>query len=82
MTQVRIIKRNPRTIARLIQHKRFRAGFDFLCLRAETEVDLAESAEWWSTFQEQDEPVQQQMIAELPKPQRKRRRRNKRKTTE
>jgi poly(A) polymerase len=82
MTQDRLIKRNPRTIARLIQHKRFRAGFDFLCLRAETEVDLAESAEWWSTFQEQDEPVQQQMIAELPKPQRKRRRRNKRKTTE
>jgi poly(A) polymerase len=82
MTQDRLIKRNPRTIARLIQHKRFRAGFDFLCLRAETEVDLEESAEWWSTFQEQDEPVQQQMIAELPKPQRKRRRRNKRKTTE
>lgn len=82
MTQDRLIKRNPRTIARLIQHKRFRAGFDFLCLRAETEVDLTESAEWWSTFQEQDEPVQQQMIAELPKPQRKRRRRNKRKTTE
>ena len=82
ITQDRLIKRNPRTIARLIQHKRFRAGFDFLCLRAETEVDLAESAEWWSTFQEQDEPVQQQMIAELPKPQRKRRRRNKRKTAE
>jgi poly(A) polymerase len=82
MTQDRLIKRNPRTIARLIQHKRFRAGFDFLCLRAETEVDLTESAEWWSTFQEQDETVQQQMIAELPKPQRKRRRRNKRKTPE
>ncbi|NCF33714.1 MAG: polynucleotide adenylyltransferase PcnB [Proteobacteria bacterium] len=82
MTQDRLIKRNPRTIARLIQHKRFRAGFDFLCLRAETEVDLTESAEWWSTFQEQDETVQQQMIAELPKPQRKRRRRNKRKTAE
>ena len=82
MTQDRLIKRNPRTIARLIQHKRFRAGFDFLCLRAETEVDLTESAEWWSTFQEQDGTVQQQMIAELPKPQRKRRRRNKRKTAE
>ena len=82
ITQDRLIKRNPRTIARLIQHKRFRAGFDFLCLRAETEVDLAESAEWWSTFQKHDETVQQQMIAELPKPQRKRRRRNKRKTAE
>lgn len=82
ITQDRLIKRNPRTIARLIQHKRFRAGFDFLCLRAETEVDLAESAEWWNTFQKHDETVQQQMIAELPKPQRKRRRRNKRKTAE
>ena len=59
MTQDRLIKRNPRTIGRLIQHKRFRAGFDFLCLRAETETDLAESAKWWTTFQEQDEAAQQ-----------------------
>ncbi|GIS20474.1 MAG: hypothetical protein CM15mP120_23900 [Pseudomonadota bacterium] len=50
MTQDRLIKRNPRTISRLIQHKRFRAGFDFLCLRAKTETDLAESAQWWTTF--------------------------------
>ena len=82
MTQDRLIKRNPRTIGRLIQHKRFRAGFDFLCLRAETETDLAESAKWWTTFQEQDEAAQQDMIADLPKPQRKRRRRNKRRSPE
>ena len=82
MTQDRLIKRNPRTISRLIQHKRFRAGFDFLCLRAKTETDLAESAQWWTTFQEQDEATQQSMIAALPKPQRKRRRRSKRRSPE
>ena len=79
--QERLIKRNPRTIQRLVQHKRFRAGFDFLCLRAESDSTLSECAGWWSRFQEQDEAGQHDMIEELPKPQRKRRRRNKRRST-
>ena len=78
MIQERLIKRNPRTIARLLQHKRFRAGFDFLCLRAESEPTLGDCATWWGTFQEQDEAGQNAMIEQLPRPQRKRRRRNKR----
>jgi poly(A) polymerase len=80
MIQERLIKRNPRTIARLLQHKRFRAGFDFLCLRAESEPALGDCATWWGTFQEQDEAGQNAMIEKLPRPQRKRRRRNKRDT--
>ena len=80
--QDRLIKRNPRTISRLTGHKRFRAGFDFLCLRAEADDELKDSADWWTTFQEQDETSQQAMISELPQPQRKRRRRNKRQRAE
>lgn len=80
--QDRLIMRNPRTISRLIGHKRFRAGFDFLCLRAEADEELRDSADWWTTFQEQDETSQQAMISELPRPQRKRRRRNKRQRAE
>ena len=79
--QERLIERNPRTIPRLAQHKRFRAGFDFLCLRAESDPALSECAAWWSSFQEQDEAGQYDMIEQLPKPQRKRRRRNKRRST-
>ena len=80
--QERLIRRNPKTITRLAQHKRFRAAFDFLCLRAESETELGDCAAWWSAFQEQDDAQQNEMIQGLPRPQRKRRRRAKHRTAE
>lgn len=80
--QERLIRRNPKTITRLAQHKRFRAAFDFLCLRAESETELSDCAAWWSAFQEQDDAQQNEMIQGLPRPQRKRRRRAKHRTAE
>ncbi len=35
---------------RLLTHPRFRAGYDFLLLRADSDQEAAELAEWWTNF--------------------------------
>ncbi|MDQ5910343.1 MAG: poly(A) polymerase [Pseudomonadota bacterium] len=40
---------------RLITHPRFRAAYDFLVLRAETDEAAAELSEWWTRFLRLDE---------------------------
>ncbi|HAS52229.1 MAG TPA: polynucleotide adenylyltransferase PcnB [Gammaproteobacteria bacterium] len=40
---------------RLVTHPRFRAAYDFLVLRAETDEGAAELAEWWTRFLRLDE---------------------------
>jgi len=40
---------------RLVTHPRFRAAYDFLVLRAETDELAAELAEWWTRFVRLDE---------------------------
>jgi len=40
---------------KLLEHPRFRAGYDFLLLRAEAGEDLRELCEWWTEFQTLDE---------------------------
>jgi len=79
--QPRLVSRQSRNIRRLLEHKRFRAAFDFLTLRAAYEPELDEIAQWWHDIQEVDADTQQAMIDELPSPAksgRKRRRRRKR----
>lgn len=47
---------------RLLEHPRFRAGYDFLCLRASSgEVDQA-LADWWTTFQAADNNQREAML--------------------
>ncbi|MGZ8096323.1 MAG: polynucleotide adenylyltransferase PcnB [Methylosarcina sp.] len=46
---------------RLLSHPRFRAGYDFLLLRAETGGADPEVADWWARFQEADENEQKKM---------------------
>ncbi len=75
LIQERLEKRNHRGVAKLCAHRRFRAGYDFLCLRAEEEESLRECADWWTEYQEQDEAKQQEMIDLLPRVPRKRRKR-------
>lgn len=62
---------------RLLEHPRFRAAYDFLCLRCESgEIDK-EIAEWWHTFQHASPTSREAMlIKEAPV---KRRKRNTRK---
>ncbi len=43
---------------RTLSHPRFRAGYDFLCLRAEAGEPLTDCARWWTEIQEKDEDTQ------------------------
>ena len=63
--------------AKLLEHKRFRAAYDFLVLRSRCgEVD-AELAGFWSDIQQADETDQRSQL-EIDKPRRGRRRRSRR----
>lgn len=65
--QARLEARQPKFIKRLLGHKRFRAAFDFLVLRAEQEEKLRSKANWWHDIQEQDAEGQERMISQLSK---------------
>jgi poly(A) polymerase len=47
--------------SRLLNHPRFRAGYDFLLLRAETGGADTEVANWWSKYQNANENEQRKM---------------------
>ena len=49
--QPRLENPRPRKVALTIAHPRFRAAYDFLCLRAESGEPLAERAAWWTRAQ-------------------------------
>lgn len=66
--QPRLEERQPRNIKRALEHKRFRAAFDFLVLRGNYDEQLAGKAKWWEEIQELDADGQDQMIDELPRP--------------
>jgi len=64
---------------RLLGHPRFRAGYDFLCLRGRSgEDDLVASCQWWTEYQENHQPDQ----ARESSPPAKRRRPRRRKPTQ
>lgn len=48
---------------RLLEQPKFRAAYDFLQLRAETGGADPQLVDWWSRFQEADEPLRSQMTA-------------------
>ena len=74
MTQDRLINRSPKAIERVSAHKRFRAGYDFLCLRAEKESNLQECADWWTHYQTANSDKKQAMVQALPRDAKKKRR--------
>ena len=57
--------RRPRMIAKLLEHRRFRAAYDFLLLRSEAGELDRQLAQWWTDIQECDQPSRQKMIKEL-----------------
>ncbi|MBB5018125.1 poly(A) polymerase [Chitinivorax tropicus] len=74
--QPRFEQRAGKRPFRLLENPRFRAGYDFLCLRAESgEVEM-ELAEWWTRFQDVDGAERERMlIKDEAQPAKKRRRR-------
>ena len=61
---------------RLLTHPRFRAGYDFLLLRAESGEADPELAKWWTQFQELNDEGRNKLVKD-EKPRRRRRRRAK-----
>ncbi|QNM96158.1 polynucleotide adenylyltransferase PcnB [Chitinimonas koreensis] len=47
---------------RLLEHPRFRAGYDFLCLRASVGECEQELADWWTAFQDADSQAREAML--------------------
>jgi len=46
--------KNERRVLRLLEHKRFRASYDFMCLRAQCGELPMSDCEWWTLIQEVD----------------------------
>jgi len=64
--QAKFNRRNGKQALRLLEHKRFRAAYDFLLLRAETGEESPELAEWWTRFQAVDGAQRLDMIQAAP----------------
>ena len=76
--QIRLERKDRRSVNFCFEHPRFRAGYDFLLLREQSGEDCGGMGEWWTTFQDVDESQRTHMLEQLsarPKPRRRRRRR-------
>jgi poly(A) polymerase len=65
--QDKLVRREGKRAYKTFEHVKFRAGYDFLLLRAEIESKhevspLPELAKWWTDFQNNNHETQQQMI--------------------
>lgn len=72
--QFRLSNLRKKSVYSLIAHPRFRAAYDFLCLRAGEDQELKHLAKWWTDFQSADEPKRSKMLVEIDHPKRKKRR--------
>jgi len=78
MMQLRLLNRRGKKPLQLLSQQRFRAAYDFLCLRSQSGEDhLCEVCEWWTRIQAVDDAQKQSMLQ--PGGKRKRRRPRKRK---
>lgn len=74
--QLRLPNRAGSRAARLMEHPRFRAAYDFVLLREESGEQLDNLGEWWTQYQEANETGRQTMVDSLaPSPSQSRRRR-------
>jgi poly(A) polymerase len=58
---------------RLLEHPRFRAGYDFLVLRAQAGEAAQELADWWTRFQASDAAGRESMLRPEEAPKKRRR---------
>ncbi len=64
--QPRFERRSAGAAQRLVEHLRFRAGYDFMILRCDAGEASAELGAWWTRFVDGDAAVRQQLITEAP----------------
>jgi len=76
LLQPRFLQRGGNRPYRLLEHPRFRAGYDFFALRAESANAPQEAARWWERFQHAGADERERMlVADESAPKKKRRRR-------
>ncbi|MDQ7017302.1 MAG: polynucleotide adenylyltransferase PcnB [Gammaproteobacteria bacterium] len=80
MMQGRLLTYTGKRALRLLEQPRFRAGYDFLCLRAELDSSLQERSDWWTRIQELPVEQQEEMARQAPKPDQLRKRKRRRKS--
>jgi poly(A) polymerase len=69
--QDKLGRREGKRAFKTLEHPKFRAGYDFLLLRAQIEAtsELNELAHWWTDFQEVSDEARIQMIKGIKLPQ-------------
>jgi poly(A) polymerase len=75
--QWRLALRTGKKADKLLEHEKFRAGYDFLLMREDAGEKLNGLGQWWTRFQEAPEDIREAMVDELNPDQRKPRRRKK-----
>lgn len=80
--QSRFFARDSRRVNTLFNNIRFRAAYDFLCLRAQAGEAVDEHCQWWTTFQEVDQEQRAAMYVKNNKRRRRRKPRNRRRSSE
>jgi poly(A) polymerase len=78
--QPRFEQRSGARPFRLLEHPRFRAGYDFLLIRAESGEVAQELGDWWTEFQDADDESRKAMLLADTSPKARRKRRRKPKT--
>jgi poly(A) polymerase len=82
LLQSRLQRNTGKRALGLLAHPRFRAAYDFLCLRAEAGENLGEYATWWTEIQQKNPEDRQHMLNEAtsrhPGPRRRRPRKRRR----
>jgi len=63
--QPRLLRRQGKRAFALLLHPKFRAGYDFLALRAQSGEPLQEVVDWWTTFQQVSAATQSEMVIAL-----------------
>ncbi len=76
--QSRLERRTPRSINMTLQHRRFRAAYDFLFLRTKANEIDPKIVDWWTRIQEADQREREAMIRALKSTRRGRGRKRKR----
>jgi len=77
--QPRFEQRSGQRAYRLLEHPRFRAGYDFLwlrCVSGEIGAELSGLAEWWDRFQHADHAEREKMLLPDEGPKKRRRSRS------
>ncbi len=65
--QARFVRRDCKASHYFVGHRRFRAAYDFYCLRSRVETEKADICQWWTQFYDASEEERLEMCKFIPK---------------